>query len=138
MKTTTSTTEQNHTSDSVEPKKSKDKASKILLSLIILVLIAALFLFVKAKFTKDPNLENQKQIEETVAKVGKLIALPEDETPTLAVVNDPAVLTNQAFFAHAKAGDVVLLYTAAQKVFLYNPQANIIVEVASLNLGQKK
>lgn len=81
----------------------------------------------------------QKVAEEETAvlinKVSQLIVLPTDEQPTVATVADPAKLADQPFFAHAKQGDKVLIYTNARKAVLYDPVANKIVEVAPVNIG---
>ena len=76
--------------------------------------------------------ENQKIID----MVGKLVLLPEDETPTIATVTDPAKLkAEQAFFARAEDGDKVLIYTRALKAIMYRPRTNKIIEVAPLVIG---
>jgi hypothetical protein len=86
---------------------------------------------------KDPQKAAKKEMQEIVALVGKLIILPEDETPTVATVKDPEKLKDQLFFANAKAGDKVLIYTNAQKAILYDPIQNKIIEVAPLNIGDQ-
>ena len=68
-----------------------------------------------------------------IQKVGRLILLPE-ERPTVATVSNPEQLKDQPFFAHAKAGDKVLVYSIAKKVYLYDPVGNIIVNVAPLTI----
>ena len=68
-----------------------------------------------------------------IQKVGRLILLPE-ERPTVATVSNPENLKDQPFFAHAKAGDKVLVYSIAKKVYLYDPVGNIIVNVAPLTI----
>ncbi|HUO50793.1 MAG TPA: hypothetical protein VMU25_04495 [Candidatus Paceibacterota bacterium] len=67
-----------------------------------------------------------------VAKVGALIELPQGEVPTVATVSDLSKLQGQAFFAHAKVGDIVLIYTGARKAYLYDPSENKLVEVAPI------
>lgn len=71
--------------------------------------------------------------EEAVAAVAKLIDLPQDEQPTVATVTDPALLKDQPFFARAKNGDIVLLYTNAKKAYLYDPVANRLKEVSPIS-----
>src|SRR5262249_46452545 len=44
---------------------------------------------------------------EIISKVSNLMLLPE-ETPVIAKVSDLSALSGQAFFAHAKVGDIVL------------------------------
>lgn len=77
----------------------------------------------------------QDELKDVVAKVGKLMVLPEGETPTLATVADPEKLKDQKFFVNAKTGDKVLIYANSQKAILYSPSLNKIVEVAPVNLG---
>jgi len=55
----------------------------------------------------NPNKVAQEETAKVVAKVSKLIVLPEGETPTVATVADPELLKNQPFFAKAKKGDKV-------------------------------
>ena len=85
--------------------------------------------------SQNPTTAAQQQVTSIVAEVGKLIVLPEGETPTVATVSDPNELKNQPFFANAKAGDIVLIYTNAKEAFLYDPTENKIVDVAPLNVG---
>lgn len=85
---------------------------------------------------KDPEALDQAEVDALVAEVGELIVLPTDEKPTIATVAEPEKLKNQAFFANAKSGDRVLLYTNAKKAILYDPVAHKIVEVAPINIGE--
>jgi hypothetical protein len=71
-------------------------------------------------------------VGDIVARVGKIMLLPENETPTLAGVSDPSVLGDQAFFKNAKTGDVVLMYATSRRAILYDPVANKIIEVAPI------
>lgn len=77
----------------------------------------------------------QDEVAKLVGLVSKLMILPDGETPTLATVADPEKLKDQAFFAKAKVGDKVLIYTNAKKAILYNLETNKIVEVAPVNIG---
>ncbi|HVZ24207.1 MAG TPA: hypothetical protein VG871_24210 [Vicinamibacterales bacterium] len=73
-----------------------------------------------------------REVQDIVARVGRLIELPEGETPTVATVTDPDKLADQPFFANAKKGDDVLLYTKAKKAYLYDPAADKLVDVAPI------
>lgn len=109
------------------------------LALIVLLLGvsgAAFYFYRQAKaIQSDPTIVAQKEAEDLVARVGKLIILPEGEIPTVATVSDPDALKGQAFFAKAKAGDKILLYQNALRAFLYDPVDNKVLEVAPINLG---
>jgi len=76
----------------------------------------------------------QETIDDVVAEVEKLIVLPEGEEPTIATVTDPEKLRDQVFFANAKEGHKVLIYTKAQKAYLYDPVAKRLIEVAPLTV----
>lgn len=86
--------------------------------------------------SQDPQRMAQQEMITIVGEVGKLMVLPEGETPTIATVTDPEKLSGQAFFATASAGDKVLLYTNAKKAILYSPSQGKILEVAPINLGE--
>lgn len=69
-----------------------------------------------------------------VERVRRLMKIPED-APTVATVTDPDKLKNQAFFAKAKLGDKVLIFSVGKKVILYDPVADLVVNVAPLSVN---
>lgn len=111
------------------------RPTRLITVLVILLLIAtggAIYFYKQAQAgKKDP----QKDLQQTITSVGKLMVLPSDEVPTLATVSDPDKLKDQAFFANAQMGDKVLIYTKARKAILYSPSKNVIVEVSPLNIS---
>ena len=84
---------------------------------------------------KSPSAAGQTQTQQLANKVGQLVDLPQNETPTIATVNDAAKLKSQAFFADAKDGDKVLIYSKAGKAVLYRPSTNRVIEYSTVNLG---
>ena len=109
---------------------------RIILALFILLLIAiGGMVYFYQKANSNPQKAAEKELQEVIAQVGRLMVLPADETPTLATVSDPEKLQDQKFFVNAKKGDKVLIYSNAKKAILYNPSLNKIVEVAPVNLG---
>lgn len=72
---------------------------------------------------------------DVVKAVGNLIELP-TETPSIATVTDLAPLQDQAFFARAAVGDVVLMFPQSRKALLYRPSENKLIEAAPLTLSQ--
>jgi len=108
----------------------------IFLVLLLLVALGAAGYFywqtreVKKTDTGTPSAETADLLEELNA----ILVLPTDEQPTIATVNDIEKLEGQPFFAKAKVGDKVIIYSKNQKVILYDPEVKKIVEVGSINL----
>lgn len=107
----------------------------VLIVLVILLGLSTGYFYNKSIKAKNPELVAQNEAKALATKVGKLIVLPTDEIPTIATVSDPEALKNQTFFANAKMGDKVLIYTKAKKAVLYDPVLNKIITVAPLNIG---
>lgn len=107
---------------------------------VVAALGAAIYYFMQYQETqqllKSPNQNAEKEVQATVDEVGKLIVLPADERPQVATVSDVNKLKSQQFFANAKNGDRVLIYTKAQKAILYDPVQKKIVEVGPINLAE--
>ena len=104
--------------------------------LLVIFLLSSFYLwFQLSSIKKDPLKVAQAEINAVVQTVGKIMVLPIGETPKMATLTDADLikLKNQSFFANAKAGDKVLVYSIARKVILYDPKANKIVEVSNLD-----
>ncbi|HEX9503751.1 MAG TPA: hypothetical protein VF974_05540 [Patescibacteria group bacterium] len=113
---------------------------KILMGLVVVLLLgtsgaAGYFYKQYDNLKKNPNKVAEDETKTLIAAVGKLILLPTGEQPTIATVTDVSKLKEQVFFANAKMGDKVLVYTQAKKAILYNPGQNKIVEVAPISIG---
>lgn len=123
------------------------KATVPLRGLILIIIIAAIaasgYFYQQyrktqdelAKLKSDPREAARQETQSLVKKAGQLVVLPEGEDPTVATITDIEKLKNQPFFANAKNGDRVLIYTQAKKAYLYDPVANKILNVAPLNIG---
>lgn len=118
----------------------KKKFVQVVVPIIaILAILAAGYFYKQVRdLKKDPNIVAQQEVAGLVAKVGKLVVLPTDETPTVATVSDPEALKDQAFFKNAVKGDKVLIYAQAKKAILYSVSMNKILDVAPLNIGEAK
>ena len=119
---------------------SKQRLMTVVVPIVAVVALALAGYFYSQIRTlkQDPQILAQKEVAELVAKVGKLVVLPADETPTVATVSDPEALKDQAFFASAQKGDKVLIYAEAKKAILYSVVMNKIIDVAPLNIGNQK
>ncbi len=113
----------------------------ICVSAVILVgaIVAAAYFYMQyyqtQQLLKNPTLAAQQQTKELLNRLGMLIDLPKNETPTIATVSDVSKLKDQPFFVKAQNGDKVIIYTNAKKAILYRPSENKIMEVAPVNIG---
>lgn len=118
--------------------KAKKKFTKLILLLISYLILAVIVWKVATRQTTDPvKLQEQAQKELTaiVDSVGKIMVLPKDETPQVAIIQDvDALKKSQDFFTDAQNGDKILVYAKARKAIIYREETNQIVNVA-LNIG---
>ncbi len=70
----------------------------------------------------------------TLEAVSKLYTLPENETPTIASVQDKSKLADQPFFKDAENGDMLIVYEKSGIAVLYRPSTNKLVKVGPLNV----
>lgn len=121
------------------------KSFKWLLKLVpyVIILVAGIYggtYLVRQKPTwfglPQGTAQAQAEANALVAKVSKLMALPADETPTIATVTDASIVKDQPFFAQAQNGDKVLIYQKAGKAILYRESENKIIEVGAVNFNQ--
>ena len=115
------------------------KRYTIIVGLCILVLGAfgtAYHFFAMSRAPADAQQTAHDESARIIAAVGKLIELPPGETPVIATVADPTKLAGEPFFKDAKKGDQVLMYNIAHEAILYDPVADIIVNVTQLSLDQ--
>ncbi|HWB39178.1 MAG TPA: hypothetical protein VG604_02940 [Candidatus Saccharimonadales bacterium] len=109
---------------------------------IVLVLFSA-FMYqqyheAKTKSQASSSAEVNRQANNTISKVQKLAAVPTNEVPTVAPIKDLSKLKSQSFFAHAKVGDVVLVYGKAKEAVLYRPSTNQIVTISNVSVDSTK
>lgn len=109
----------------------------------IFIIVFIMFLFSTSAaiyfYQKSQNLnpqkaaiENEEDAEKLIAKVNRLIVMGEEDVPSIATVSDLEKLKGQAFFAKAKVGDKVLIYSGAQKAILYREGEDKIIEIAPI------
>ena len=84
------------------------------------------------QYKKVTSADAKTEAAAYVAKIGKFMVLPQGEVPTVATVADKDKLSSQVFFANAQNGDKVLFYAKAQKIILYRPSANMVIDSTSM------
>lgn len=114
--------------------------SRVVLPLITIgAVMVAIYFYNQVRVLKqDPQSVSRQEVASLISKVGKLVLLPEGETPTVATISDPEMLKDQPFFAKAVVGDKVLIYNEAKKAILYSVAINKVVDISALNLDGAK
>jgi hypothetical protein len=120
----------------------KSNKSLWLILIIIILIVASLpayYYYNQYKKTQailqNPTASVSQETQTLIDKVGRLMVLPSGETPTIATVSDVTKLTSQPFFANAKNGDKVLIFTQSKEAILYRESIDKIIQVAPVNLG---
>jgi hypothetical protein len=115
--------------------------AKLLVGIVILgVIVWLTYGYISTKnqleqAKNSPSGTGTTQTDQLVGKVAQLVDLPQGETPTIATVNDASKLKKQQFFASAKDGDKVLIFSKAGKAVLYRPSTNRVIEYSTVNLS---
>lgn len=78
------------------------------------------------------------ETQDLIAKVQKLILLPDEEPQIMTVTNADDLKKTQLFFQDAHDDDTVLIFKNAKKAYIYRQSENIIINMAPIkNLDQK-
>lgn len=80
---------------------------------------------------KDP----QGEAKALLVQLGKLMDLPKDEQPTVETVTNADQIKDRPFFAKAKNGDRVIIYTNARMAILFDSIAGKIMNVGTLSVA---
>ena len=117
------------------------KASLTLWLLLTLALLSTsgYFYYQYQKLARSPlaaQVSAQEEAEKLTMAVGKLMLLPKDETPTVATVTDIDKIKDQPFFKDAQNDHKVLIYPNTKLAIIYDPKANLIVNVGPINFHQ--
>lgn len=129
-----------------KPKGKGSSVGRIIFEAVLVIAVIGLGLYAWSLSSDKSNLESQlasahsnpqaiiqKQADDLITRVSKLLELPKGEEPTVASVDDAAAAKAQsAFFTNAQNGDKVLIYVKAGEAILYRPSTNKIILVAPL------
>lgn len=134
--------EQPHITHAPQSNKRVPKKFKVLLIILAILTVsgfaaagAVTLKYIEAR--NNPEVIAKDKETELIDKVGKLVLLPSDETPSIATVADKEKLKDQEFFKDAENGDQLLIYTTAQQAILYRESTNKIVRIAPLAIDSQ-
>jgi hypothetical protein len=110
----------------------------LLVGLVLLVVVGVgAYLVGRASvYSQNPQLSQQNQAQAVLEKVGKLIQLPQNETPNMAeIVDAAAAAKDQPFVADAQNGDILIVYSQAGTAILYRPSTDKLIAVGPVSSG---
>lgn len=113
------------------PLKNLPKRSSAFVRVAIVVVIIAVIVVAALLLNKPANLNSVTTIEKLV---GKHYVLPTNEQPELATVTDPSKLS-AAFLKKSHKGDKILIYQKSQRVIIYRPSIDRIVDVGVVQVN---
>lgn len=119
-------------------KSKKRNGYKILLGMLIIasISVSGYFYYQYRNIKNNPDIVAQEENSSLLEKVGKIMDLPQNETPTIATVSDKDKLKDQDFFKNSENGDKILIYANYKMAILYRPDVNKIMKVAPLVMDQ--
>lgn len=95
----------------------------------------------KKDIVTDPNSAvtrlQQQQNASILEEIASVYALPSDETPTIATVQDITKLTDQPFFEGAENGDILVVFDQSSQALLYRPSTKQLVKVGPISVGEE-
>lgn len=114
----------------------------LLLSIIVILLgTSGYFYYQYYKLSKSPiaaQIAAQEEVKRLTLSIGKLMLLPKNETPSIATITDISKLKDKIFFKNAANGNKVLIYPNSKQAILYDPKANLIINVGPVNFSQQQ
>jgi hypothetical protein len=100
----------------------------------VLIVLIAVGVYGMLKMIKtDPN-QKLNDVGYVTSQINKHYILPTDEQPAMATISDKTKLGTE-FLKKAENGDKVLIYQKAQRVIIYRPSADRIVDVGPVSIA---
>lgn len=112
---------------------------KVITVMVVLVLAlgAAFYFWNEANTAKEATPEaiaakNQEESARVISSLNLVLYTESDEQPTVARIEDPAVLqeANEEFYRNAEAGDYLILYP--NRAIIFRESENLVVNVAPI------
>jgi hypothetical protein len=121
--------------------KQKSNGKSFFIFILFVFLFASLFgtYYFYNKYNqlkKNPDIISQKEVDNTLASVEKLMVLPSDETPSMATVLDKNKLEGQDFFVGVENGDKLLIFSKSMQAIIYRPSSNKIIKVGPIFINE--
>jgi len=76
---------------------------------------------------KNPAVTNEDTNKRILTSLGKILKLPDDESPQVAAVEDKSKLGSDVFFKDVENGDFLVVYSKARRIIVYRESNNQII-----------
>ena len=130
------------TKKKIDKKKILKIAAIIIAAVLVLLLAWGLLSFAnnyaahsKANVAVRNN-DTQPDTQSAAGRAAKHLLLPEEKPVVIEIKNSADLIKEQAFYAGAQDGDILLIYAAAKKAVIYSPARDIIINVGPIYAGQ--
>lgn len=117
-----------------------NRAAKIIVTLFVLfvlTLAGAVYFFLQYQKTQavvgGGDGVSEEEVVRIVGLVSQHVVLPENETPSVALVTNIEELRDQPFFRNAENGYQVLVYQQTGLAVMYDPQRDLVVNMAQIS-----
>jgi len=108
----------------------KTKRRSVFVILFIVVLVVGGYYFLNKP---TPEERAKQELASAIARVSKIMILPQDDQPVLATVTDAKTLiAQQTFFAGSINGDQLLLFPKSMKAVIWSPSRSKIINVGPI------
>ncbi len=126
------------TKKKIDKKKILKIAAIIIVAFLVLLLASGIAVMLKNISQPKNIFPVEKSSEETaVSRAAKHLLLPEEKPVIIEIKNSADLAKEQAFYAGARDGDILLIYAAAKKAVIYSPARDMIINVGPIYAGQK-
>lgn len=108
------------------------RGALVLIGLLIAIILslAGFALYTNAQYQalkKNPSVASEDTNKAILSRLGKIMKLPDDETPQIAAVSDKSKLASDVFFKDADNGDYLIVYSKARRIIVFRDSKNQII-----------
>ena len=104
---------------------------------VCIVVVSAIIGGVATYFYFQPKDVKELSVDEAMASIERHMVLPQDEKPAFLTIIDKKKV-NSEFLKKAEDGDKVLVYQNNQRVIIYRPSIDRIVDVGFVTIDDSR
>lgn len=109
-----------------------NKKTLVIAIILVLVGVAGYYGWQFYALKNNEDTKNKAIAADIKTQVGKIFAVPTDEEPTVARIENKDSLKDQSFFNRAQNGDYVLVYEKSKLALLYRQQDGKLINAGPI------